>query len=90
MFEVASAVTVLARGEVLTACSEGGALGSEGRVGGERRKEFLRMPTGPSDSCGAEKGRRMSIPLGRRGGEEICMVEETCVMFDVGENEAVD
>ena len=37
-------MTVLAKGEVLTACSEEGASGSEGRVGGERRKEFLRMP----------------------------------------------
>ena len=40
------AVTVLARGEVVKACSEEGALGSEGRAGGERRKEFLRMPGG--------------------------------------------
>ena len=55
VFEVASAVTVLARGEVLTACSEEGALGSEGRVGGERRKEFLRMPIKTSDSWGEEK-----------------------------------
>ena len=38
------AVTVLARGEVDKACSEGVALGSEGRVGGEWWKEFLRMP----------------------------------------------
>ena len=37
-------MTVLVGGEVLTACSEEGASGSEGRVGGERRKEFLRMP----------------------------------------------
>lgn len=87
---MASAVTVLARGEVLTACSGGGALGSEGRVGGERRKEFLRIPTGMLNSCGAEKSRRMSIPFGRWGGEEICMVGETCVMFDLGEKEAVD
>lgn len=43
---MAWAVTVLARREVLTACSEEGALGNEGRVGGERRKEFLRMPFG--------------------------------------------
>ena len=41
---MAGAVTVLAKGEGLTACSEEGASGSEGRVGGERRKEFLRMP----------------------------------------------
>lgn len=52
---MASAVTVLARGEVLTACSGGGALGGDGRVGGERRKEFLRIPTGMSDSCGAKE-----------------------------------
>ena len=32
----------------------------------------------------------MSIPLGRWGGEEMCMVGETWVMFDVGEKEAVD
>lgn len=44
--EVAGAVDVLPKGEVLTACSEEGASGSEGRVGGERRKEFLRMPFG--------------------------------------------
>ena len=35
---------VLVSGDVLTACSEGGTSGNEGRVGGERRKEFLRMP----------------------------------------------
>ena len=45
MFDKAWAVTVLARGEVLTACSEECALGREGRVGGELRKEFLRMPS---------------------------------------------
>ena len=49
----ASAVLVLARGDVLTAWSEeGAALGSEGRWVGERRKEFLRMPKEGSESCG--------------------------------------
>lgn len=42
--DVAWAVMVLARGEVDKACSEGGALGSKGRAGGEWWKEFLRMP----------------------------------------------
>lgn len=56
VFEVDSAVTVLARGGVLMACSEEDALGGEGRGGGERRKEFLRMPRGRSDSCGGERG----------------------------------
>lgn len=44
MSDMAWAAMVLARGEVFTACSEEGALGGDGRVGGERRKEFLRMP----------------------------------------------
>ena len=44
MSDLPCAVTALVRGEVFTACSEKGASGSEGRVGGERRKEFLRMP----------------------------------------------
>ena len=44
MPERAWAATVLARGEELTACSEEGAVGRRGRSGGERRKEFLRMP----------------------------------------------
>ena len=52
--EEASAVTVLARGDVLTACSEEGALGIEGRWAGERRNEFLRMPKETSESCDAE------------------------------------
>lgn len=46
MSDVDWAVAVLARGEVVKACSEEGALGSEGRAGGEWRKEFLRMPGG--------------------------------------------
>ena len=54
VLEEASAVTVLARGDVLTACSGEGALGKEGRWVGERRKEFLRMPKERSESCGAE------------------------------------
>ena len=44
VLEEASAVPVLARGDVLRVWSEEGALGSEGRWVGERRKEFLRMP----------------------------------------------
>ncbi len=44
MFDMDWAVTVLARGDVLTAWSEEWSSGSEGRVGGERRKEFFRMP----------------------------------------------
>lgn len=56
VFEEDSAVAVLARGEMLTACSEEDALGCEGRGGGERRKEFLRMPRGTSDSWGGERG----------------------------------
>ena len=43
-FDVAWAVTVFVRGEVFTSCLEEGVLGSEGRVWGERRKEFLSMP----------------------------------------------
>lgn len=66
------AVSVFVRGEVFTACSGEGALGRKGRVGGERRKEFLRMP------------------FGRWGGEDICMVGETWVMFGVDEKEAAD
>lgn len=49
------AVSVFVGGEVFTACSGEGALGRKGRVGGERRKEFLRMPRGVLDSCGAVK-----------------------------------
>ena len=44
VFDVAWAVSVLARGDVLTACSEEGTLGSEDLLGGELRKEFLRIP----------------------------------------------
>lgn len=55
VFEGDSAVTVLARGEMLTACSEEDTLGGEGRSGGERRKEFLRMPGVTLDSSGVEK-----------------------------------
>ena len=44
MSDVPCAVTALVRGEIFTACSEKGASGSEGRVWGERRKEFLRIP----------------------------------------------
>ena len=44
VLDVDSAVTVLARGDVRMACSEEGSLGSDGLVGGDRRKEFLRMP----------------------------------------------
>ena len=45
VFDVAWAVTVVLRGEVLMTCSEEeGASGNAGRVGGERAKEFLRMP----------------------------------------------
>ena len=49
---------VLARGEVARACSEEGALGSEGRAGGEWWKEFLRMPReGCLDICSLIKGK---------------------------------
>ena len=54
VLEEASAVTVLARGDVLTAWSEEGGGGTEGRSVGERRKNFLRMPKEPSESCGGE------------------------------------
>lgn len=88
---MAWAVTVLARGEVFTACSEGGALANESRVGGERRKDFLRMPRKESlDRCVLDRQGDMNIPFGRRVGEDICMVGETWVMFGVGEKEAAD
>lgn len=51
VLEAASAVTVLARGDVLTDWSEEDGLGSEGRWVGERRKEFLRIPKETSESC---------------------------------------
>ena len=54
VLEEGSALTVLARGDVLTAWSEEGGSESEGRWVGERRKEFLRMPKETSDSCDAE------------------------------------
>ena len=54
VLEEASAVTVLARGDVLTAWSEEGALGNEGRWVGERLNEFLRMPKERSEIFGAE------------------------------------
>ena len=47
-------VTVLACGFVLTVWSLEGGLGNEGRSVGERRKNFLRMPKEPSESCGGE------------------------------------
>lgn len=84
VFEVDSAVMVLARGEMLTACSEEDASGGEGRSGGERRKEFLRMPKGKLDSYGEQKG-GTKPPFGRWVDEEICMVGETWVMFAVSE-----
>ena len=64
--EVTCAVAVLARGEVPTAWSETGALGSEGRAVGERRKEFLRMPVGIGlDSWSVLKDTCLSVPFGR-------------------------
>lgn len=81
VLDVAWAVAVLVRGEVLTACSEEGALGSEGRVGGERRNEFLRIPRGVLDSCGVSERMATSVPFGRWLGEEICMVGETWVIL---------
>ena len=46
VFGVAWAVSVLASGDVLRACSEDGTLGSDGLVGEGLRKEFLRIPNG--------------------------------------------
>ena len=63
---MAWAVTALGRGEVVKACSEGGALGSEGRAGGEWWKEFLRMPRGGFlDSCRLIREGGESVPFGR-------------------------
>ena len=88
---MAGAVTVLAKGEVLTACSEDGASGSEGRVGGERRKEFLRMPKKSGQAAMSSVRRKgQEAPFGRLGGEDMCMVGETWVIFCVREMETAD
>lgn len=85
------AMTVLGRGEVVRACSEEPGLGSEGRVGGERRKEFLRIPRDVSDGCcSVVKQKCTSLPFGRWVGEEICMVGETCAMLGVDEKDAAN
>lgn len=86
---MAWAVTVLARGEVVRACSEEGALGSEGRAGGEWWKEFLRMPRGGClDSCSLMREWEESVPFGRWAGEEMCMVGDTWAIFGLCKVEA--
>lgn len=56
MPDVSWAEMALAKEEVLTACSEEGALGSEGCVGLEWGKEFLRMPGGKIRQLFVDKG----------------------------------